>query len=62
MDLPVRHTMFRLRVGLVCLASRDLQPVEKCHPGISQSRQVRSKAPHGSQNNDLRRYFVITSM
>jgi len=23
---------------------------------------ARSKAPHGSQNNDLRRYFGITSM
>ena len=47
------------------------QPVEKCHRGIFQHRQVRSEAPHGSQNNDLRRstqrlstgrYFDIASM
>ena len=47
------------------------QPVEKCHRGIFQPRQVRSEAPHGSQNNDFRRstqrlstgrHFGIASM
>ncbi len=38
------------------------QPVKKCRHGIFQPRQVRSKASHGSQNNDLRRYSVIASM
>ncbi len=38
------------------------QPVEKCHRGIFQPRQVRNEVPHGSQNNDLRRHFAITSV
>jgi hypothetical protein len=38
------------------------QPVENRRRGVFQPRQVRSKAPHGSQNNDLRRHFGITSM
>jgi hypothetical protein len=38
------------------------QPVEKRHPVVFQPRQVQSRAPHGSQNNDLRRYFGIASM
>jgi hypothetical protein len=36
------------------------QPVEKCLPGIFQPRQVRSKAPHGSQNNDLGSRLELT--
>ena len=38
------------------------QSVEKCRRGIFQPRQGRSKAPPGSQNNDLRRNFGIASM
>jgi hypothetical protein len=38
------------------------RPVEISHRGLFQPRQVQSKTPHGSQNNDLRRYFFVTSL
>jgi hypothetical protein len=34
------------------------QLVEKCRRGISELRQMGSKASHGSRNNDLRRHFA----
>jgi hypothetical protein len=43
-------------------AGHIYQSVEVCHPGILQPRQVPSKARHGSQNNNLRRYSGIASM
>ncbi len=36
---------------------RTWQSVEKCHRGIFRPRQVKTKASHGSQNTDLRRYL-----
>ena len=46
----------------VVLGELIYQPVEKRHRGVFQRRQARSKAPRGSQNNDLRRHFGITSV
>ncbi len=48
--------------ALAELERYDQQPVEKCHRGIFQPRQVRNKVPHESANNDLRRNFAITSV
>ena len=58
----IAHRIGSASAGQAAARAVLYQPVEKCLPGIFQPRQVRSKAPHGSQNNDLRRYFVITSL
>src|SRR5271168_864142 len=44
------------------VAGAGYQLVKKCRPGIFQPRQGQSKAPPGSQNNDIRHYFGIASM
>jgi hypothetical protein len=37
-------------------------PLKNAIVAFFKPRQARSQAPCGSQNNDLRRYFVIASM
>jgi len=49
------------RIAIVGRGSWVEQSGEECRRGILPSRQVRSQAAHGSQNNDLRRYFGIAS-
>jgi len=38
------------------------QAVEKRPRAVFQPRQTQRRAPRGSQNNDLRRYFDVASM